>query len=70
MIGARKIVLAAAIMMSGCMMVGPDYVKPELPMPTAWSRTGSVDDSIAPYQARDLCLWWERLGDPVLTGLI
>ena len=71
MIGARKIVFAAVtIMAAGCVTVGPDYRKPELPVPEVWSRTGSADNSIAPYRAEELSRWWERLGDPVLTSLI
>ena len=69
MIGARNIVFAAvAVIAAGCAMVGPDYRKPELPVPEAWSRTGSPDNSS--LQTEELSRWWECMGDPVLTSLI
>jgi len=72
MIGARNIVFAlVAIIAAGCVTVGPDYRKPELPLPEAWSRTGSSDNSATlSFRAEELSRWWECMGDPVLTGLI
>lgn len=45
-------------------MLGPDYVKPELPVPAQWSRGG--DSAPTP----DLSHWWQMLNDPLLASLI
>ncbi len=55
--------LAVGALASGC-VVGPDYERPEIDMPTDWR----VDYS----EAADLAnqRWWERFEDPVLNELI
>jgi len=48
--------------------VGPDYKKPEIATPDAWSDAilaETPDEPTAPIQA-----WWELFNDPVLNGLI
>ncbi len=61
----RNLVLAfmLALMGAGCTL-GPDYVRPDLDMPSSWR----VDDR----EAKDLAdtAWWGQFGDPVLDGLI
>ncbi len=63
-------VAAVAVVASGCATAGPDYRKPDVPVPAAWSRGGSPDASTAAAPAGELSRWWERLGDTTLTGLI
>jgi len=71
MIGTRNIAFAAAVIIAaGCATVGPDYRKPELPVPTAWNQPESPDNSIVSSRAEELSRWWECMGDPVLTSLI
>lgn len=50
-------------MLAGC-AVGPDYVRPQIKTPAGWSAP-------APHGGTEANLvgWWERFGDPVLTGL-
>lgn len=46
--------------------VGPDYEKPPLAVPAAWSG----GDSATAARPADLARWWKRLRDPVLDGLV
>lgn len=53
------------ILASGC-AVGPDYARPDVPVPTQW-------DEHAPGVSRapaDLGAWWQTLGDEELDSLI
>jgi NodT family efflux transporter outer membrane factor (OMF) lipoprotein len=52
---------------TGCVAVGPDYVRPEIPMPEKWS--SDLGGSFGGAQ-RDPALWWKRFGDPILEELI
>lgn len=47
----------------GCSF-GPDYKRPELPLPPGW-RT-AIDDP----QVESVLHWWENLGDPELNNLV
>ncbi len=56
-----------ALLLAGC-ATGPDYHKPSLAMPAAWTteapwREGRPDDAAAKGR------WWLRYGDPVLDAL-
>lgn len=55
---------AAATLLSGCTTLGPDYVRPDVPLPQAW-RSELVD-------AKDVVntAWWHAFGDPALDALI
>ena len=55
---------AALAMLSGCTTLGPDYVRPDVPLPQAW-RSELVD-------ARDVVntAWWQAFDDPALDALI
>ncbi|MET0963024.1 MAG: efflux transporter outer membrane subunit [Noviherbaspirillum sp.] len=60
-------VMCAAAGLAGC-AVAPEYSRPALPMPAAWTteapwREGRPDDGAAKGA------WWLRFGDPVLDGL-
>lgn len=54
----------------GCPAVGPDYVKPETELASAWYyelQDGLTDTVTDP---RTLAQWWETLEDPALSGLM
>ncbi len=53
----------ALLLLAGC-VVGPEYARPELPVPEAW-RDGSAEAATLADTA-----WWELLGDPALRELI
>lgn len=58
--------------LAGC-MVGPDYHKPEAPVPQDWhgSTPGAPGQgSVATFQPIELVEWWKSFNDPVLTSLI
>jgi NodT family efflux transporter outer membrane factor (OMF) lipoprotein len=59
--------LALLALLAGCAAVGPDYVKPERPLPDSWhSLFAGAGDQSTPELAR----WWQTLGDPQLSDLV
>ncbi|MGC5833506.1 TolC family protein [Ralstonia pseudosolanacearum] len=66
-----KHTLAALIVVSlftGC-AVGPDYVRPNVPMPERFQGQAAVDQRHATSNA-DLVAWWTGFGDPRLTRFV
>jgi len=61
-IGAGTMALAVA-----CAPVGPDYVKPEVALPDAWSTIGNNGLEAAPI---DDSQWWHIFEDPILDKLV
>ena len=66
-------VLGAActiLSLCGCSAVGPDYVKPETEVSSAWYselQDGLTDAAIDP---RTLAQWWSTLEDPTLSSIM
>lgn len=60
--------LASAILISGCMHAGVDYVRPKATLPTAFTETGPWKEA-APSDEVIRGKWWEIYGDPVLNRL-
>lgn len=60
-----SVVVLAATAPAGC-VVGPDYQKPVLAMPAAWSSQKKA----APAKPAQLSKWWQRLRDPELNALV
>ena len=58
------LVCSLATLLSGCVTVGPDYMRPEVDTPQAW-RVG-YQEAAGMADTR----WWGQFGDPVLTQLI
>lgn len=58
----KMLPLALALALAGC-AAGPNYQRPELALPTAWSTT-------APGDARVAAHWWQEFQDARLTTLI
>ncbi|HTD05758.1 efflux transporter outer membrane subunit [Undibacterium sp.] len=59
-------VLAASLLLAGCMSVGPDYKRPALETPAALD----VGATSKPTTAVDWLQWWKSFQDPVLNGLL
>lgn len=59
----RMLLLALATLLSGC-MIGPNYRRPELGLPSGWR----FEDPKASDTAN--VRWWSQFGDPVLDGLV
>ena len=57
---------AAAVLLSGCIEVGPDYSPPTLAVADAWLQSS---DSVIERGAVDQA-WWTVFDDGVLNGLI
>ena len=56
--------LVACTGLTGC-VVGPDYMQPDVPIPTSWAAPAAK--SSRPPQLSE---WWRRLNDPLLNTLI
>jgi outer membrane protein, multidrug efflux system len=59
----RFLAACVAIVLAGC-TVGPDYRRPAVDVPSAWRI--STEEAA---QVSDIA-WWDRFGDPVLSGLV
>jgi len=60
----------AMLFFTGCPAVGPDYVRPDTPMPEKWNAGTGQGISPGPAAPDELATWWSTLNDPVLSGLI
>ena len=60
----RRNIAAAliAVLLAGCMTVGPDYRRPKVDTPEQWPGTASAE----PIPAG----WWKAYGDPVLDRMV
>jgi NodT family efflux transporter outer membrane factor (OMF) lipoprotein len=56
-----------ALVIAGCTMVGPDYVKPTPPEPQEWLESA---DSNIQSKAADFSTWWTVFNDPTLNDLV
>ena len=56
---------AAAVLLSACAAVGPDYAAPQVDAPAQWSET-----AIAVAQPVALERWWSSFGDAQLDALV
>lgn len=60
--------LAATILIGGC-AAGPDYVRPQMDLPTAYKEQGPWKNA-EPGQIDSNHRWWEAYQDTVLNGLV
>lgn len=51
--------------LDGC-TVGPDYVRPDSPLPEKWQASPEVKSAVS----RDYQQWWKSFNDPILNELI
>jgi NodT family efflux transporter outer membrane factor (OMF) lipoprotein len=59
--------ISATLLISGCTMVGPDFVKPEAPVEQEWLK---ARDAAIKTEASDYKDWWTVFNDPVLNSLV
>lgn len=66
-----KSTLAAIVVASLCTgcAVGPDYVRPDISLPTQYQDQAQKDPAQAQARA-DLAAWWSAFGDPQLTRFV
>lgn len=62
--------LMSAVLLSGCMSVGPDYVKPEPEVQPSWHAGMEEGLNTGRTDPVRLARWWDTLGDPGLTALM
>jgi outer membrane protein TolC len=57
----------AALVVAACAPVGPDFVRPDVPLNPSW-----LEEELDSFEndAADLTEWWRTLDDPVLDKLI
>ncbi|WP_133500954.1 efflux transporter outer membrane subunit [Cognatilysobacter terrigena] len=66
----KPLLLAATIAaLTGC-AVGPDFVKPDTPVPAAFARQDAIDPATQPTSPGDMREFWRQVGDPVLDTLV
>lgn len=58
------------MILAGCMKVGPDYVRPEVPVYRDWNTRLNGDSTTTERDAQTLATWWTTLDDPILSRLI
>jgi len=60
--------LLATLWLAACTVVGPDFERPESPLPEAWQSDAlnTLSRTVPPADAP----WWTRLNDPLLAGLV
>ncbi len=61
---ALAIPAAAAALLAGGCMVGPNYTRPDAALNDAWQTQAGT------AQAAENCRWWESFNDPKLTALV
>lgn len=63
-------IVLAALLLGGCMTVGPDYAEPESKAPAAWRAKLPDGLTSGTADAATLAAWWRGFDDPTLAGLI
>jgi outer membrane protein TolC len=59
--------ITITLWLSGCLMVGPDYVRPPAPTAETWIDPG---DTAVKREPADVSAWWNVFNDPVLNALV
>jgi NodT family efflux transporter outer membrane factor (OMF) lipoprotein len=59
--------VAAIFLITGCIMVGPDLVKPDVPVQQEWME---AHDPEIKTETSDYKEWWSVFNDPVLNSLV
>lgn len=67
--GALVLVVTLVMLTAGCVSVGPDYVRPDIPVYPEW-RTQLQAHGTGETDVGTLASWWTTLDDPILSGLI
>lgn len=61
------VLLTVLLCLSGCFMLGPDYVRPPAPTADTWIETGNP---AIKREAADINAWWTVFNDPILNTLV
>ncbi|RQP34952.1 efflux transporter outer membrane subunit [Burkholderia ubonensis] len=66
---AAAVAFATVVLLAGC-AVGPDYHRPDTPMPAAFKEAPAGWKVAQPADGADRGAWWRVYGDPQLDALI
>jgi multidrug efflux system outer membrane protein len=69
----QRLLLAGSLLLGACTMVGPDFVRPEVPWLAHWSSSAMRSDAAVPGQQREhptIDQWWRNFDDPALDLLV
>ena len=72
-LGTRAVVLAGAVLLSACTIVGPDFKRPQVPPAlTDWTGGSLKSLPVSPPGPRSSPTqeWWRHFNDPVLNQLV
>jgi NodT family efflux transporter outer membrane factor (OMF) lipoprotein len=61
------VLTTALVWLNGCVMLGPDYVRPPAPTAETWIDPG---DPTVKRETKDIGAWWTVFNDPVLNTLV
>ena len=66
---SARITIAASVLVTvaACAPVGPEFARPDMPMPPAWLDAERASFDASPAELAD---WWRVLEDPVLDRLV
>lgn len=64
------LVVLLITIISGCVTVGPDYVRPDITVYKDWNTQLKSNQNNKETDAQTLAAWWNTLGDQKLSGLI
>jgi len=64
------LVVLLITIISGCVSVGPDYVRPDTAVYKDWNTPLKSDSNSKETNTQTLGAWWSTLGDPKLSNLI
>ncbi len=67
---ALGVPVIAVLVLSGCATVGPDYVRPETPLPAEWHNQLEEDTISGDVASPGLAEWWSVFGDTLLSNLV
>ncbi len=65
----RLLLVFLGCALAACTTVGPDYVRPDMPVPDTWQKN-IENESGTPQEDATLANWWTSFGDPVLNALM
>lgn len=67
---ASLAVLCTLFFLTGCLKVGPDYVKPKLSTPVTWQVSNGSGVNEKQPNPNSLARWWTGLHDPLLSRFV
>jgi outer membrane protein, multidrug efflux system len=67
---SRLSLVVLTVLMTGCISVGADYVRPEIPVYNEWNTHLQNNEASREEDIQSMAVWWTTLDDPLLSALI